>query len=147
MEQQVEATEQNAYMLRYAQSRACTVPVPVTVTHAPAEVLPFPDGMFDSALATLVFCSVDDPERALQEVYRTLKPGGTLLLVKHVRSEGRMPARVQDVITPICTRPASNCHPNRDTKRTVERAGFYIEALRRLPNGLEPSIVVRARRA
>ncbi|MGZ3680540.1 MAG: class I SAM-dependent methyltransferase [Ktedonobacterales bacterium] len=144
--QRVEATEPNAYMVRYARSRAGAVPVPVPVTQAPAEALPFPDGMFDSALATLVFCSVDDPERALGEVYRTLKPGGTLLLVEHVRSEGRMPARVQDVITPICARLASNCHPNRDTAANVERAGFYIEALRRLPNGLEPIIVVRARR-
>lgn len=143
----VEATEPNAYMLRYARSRADAAPVPVTVTQAPAEALPFPDGMFDSALATLVFCSVDNPGRALGEVYRTLKPGGTLLLVEHVRSEERMPARVQDAITPICARLASNCHPNRDTARTVERAGFHIEALRRLPNGLEPIIVVRARRA
>jgi ubiquinone/menaquinone biosynthesis C-methylase UbiE len=142
--QRVEATEPNAYMLRYAQSRADAARVAVTVTQAPAEALPFPDGLFDSALATLVFCSVDDPERALGEVYRTLKPRGTLLLVEHVRSEGRMPARVQDAITPICARLASNCHPNRDTARTVERAGFYIEALRRLPNGLEPIIVVRA---
>lgn len=144
--QRVEATEPNAYMLRHARSRAGTAPVRVTLTQAPAEALPFPDGMFDSALATLVFCSVRDPAQALREVYRTLKPGGIVLLVEHVRSEGRMPARVQDAITPICSRLASNCHPNRDTARNVERAGFQIEALRRLPNGLEPIIVVRARR-
>lgn len=143
--ERVEATEPNAYMLRYAQSRASAAPVTVTVTQAPAEALPFPDGMFDSALATLVFCSVDDPARALREVSRTLKPGGTLLLVEHVRAEGTA-ARVQDALTPICAQLASNCHPNRDTAHNVERAGFRIEALRRLPNGLEPIIVVRARR-
>lgn len=145
--QRVEATEPNAHMLRHAQARATVAPVPVTLTQAPAEALPFPDATFDSALATLVFCSADDPERGLREVYRTLKPGGTLLLVEHVRSDGSTSARVQDAITPICARLASNCHPNRETARTVERAGFHIEALRRLPNGLEPIIVLRASRA
>ncbi len=145
--QRIEATEPNAYMLRHAQVRATAAPVPVALTQAPAEALPFSDATFDSAVATLVFCSVDDPEQALHEVYRTLKPDGMLLLVEHVRSDGSMSARVQDAITPICARLASNCHPNRDTARTVERAGFHIEALRRLPNGLEPIIVLRARRA
>ncbi len=145
--QRVEATEPNAYMLRHAQARATAASVPVTLTQAPAEALPFSDATFDSAVATLVFCSVSDPEHSLGEVYRVLKPGGTLLLVEHVRSEGSRSARVQDAITPICARLASNCHPNRDTAHTVERAGFHIEALRRLPNGLEPIIVLQARRA
>lgn len=144
--ERVEAVEPNAYMLQHARARAAAAPVPVMLTQAPAEALPFADGIFDSALATLVFCSVDDPERGLREVYRTLKPGGTLLLVEHVRSEDGMPACVQDALTPICTRLAANCHPNRDTGRNVERAGFHIEALRRLPNGLEPIIVLRAQR-
>ncbi|HEX8033505.1 MAG TPA: class I SAM-dependent methyltransferase, partial [Ktedonobacterales bacterium] len=92
--ERVEATEPNAYMLRYARSRADAAAVRVRVTQAPAEALPFPDGLFDSALATLVFCSVDDPGRALGEVYRTLKPDGTLLLVEHVRCEDRVAAGV-----------------------------------------------------
>ena len=144
--ERVEAVEPNLYMLRHAQARALEARVPVTLTQAPAEVLPFADGTFDSALATLVFCSVDDPERGLREVHRTLKPGGALLLVEHVRSEGTVAARVQDVITPVFKRLAGNCHPNRDTASVVKRAGFHIETLRTLPNGLEPIIVVRARR-
>lgn len=144
--ERVEAVEPNAYMLRHAQARATAAPVLVMLTQAPAEALPFPDDTFDSALATLVFCSVDDPVRGLREVYRTLKPGGTLLLVEHVRSESGMSARVQDAIAPICACFASNCHPNRDTASSVERAGFHINALRRLPNGLEPIVVLRARR-
>ncbi|HCF84034.1 MAG TPA: SAM-dependent methyltransferase, partial [Ktedonobacter sp.] len=60
--------------------------VPITLTQAAVENLPFADSMFDSVVATLVFCSVTDPEGGLREIMRVLKPGGTLYMVDHVRS-------------------------------------------------------------
>jgi len=46
-----------------------------------AEKLPFPDEAFDNAVSTLIYCSVDNPEKALSEVYRVLKPGGKMIYV------------------------------------------------------------------
>ena len=54
---------------------------------APAEDLPFEDASFDTVVATLVLCSVDDQPRALRQLRRVLRPGGRLLFLEHVRSE------------------------------------------------------------
>ena len=83
--ERVEAVEPDGAMLVEARRALSIAPVPITLTSAPVESLPYPDGQFDSAVATLVFCSVQDPGRGLREIWRVLKPGGTLLLLEHVR--------------------------------------------------------------
>jgi ubiquinone/menaquinone biosynthesis C-methylase UbiE len=45
-----------------------------------AERIPFPDDSFDCAMAMLSFHHVEDPERALHEVQRVLRPSGRFLL-------------------------------------------------------------------
>jgi ubiquinone/menaquinone biosynthesis C-methylase UbiE len=45
---------------------------------AAAESLPFPDGSFDAAMALLVLQEFDDPGRAVREMARTTRPGGTV---------------------------------------------------------------------
>jgi ubiquinone/menaquinone biosynthesis C-methylase UbiE len=42
--------------------------------------LPFPDASFDLVLATDIIEHVDADDRALAEIYRVLKPGGTALI-------------------------------------------------------------------
>src|SRR5579859_1026917 len=82
--ERVEATEPDSAMLRFARERAAKARVPVNLTQSPVENLPFGDESFDSAVVTLVFCSVGDPLRGLSEVRRVLKPGSPLLMVEHV---------------------------------------------------------------
>lgn len=43
-----------------------------------AEVLPFRDGCFDAVASLLAFSYVHEPEKMLQEVYRVLRPGGSI---------------------------------------------------------------------
>ncbi len=57
------------------------------VVEAPAERLPFEDACFDTAVFTLVLCTVPDPAVALAETARILRPGGRMLFVEHVRSD------------------------------------------------------------
>src|SRR5215831_20223519 len=101
--ERVEAVEPDEAMLIEARRRLATAPVPITPTHAPVESLPFPDAHFESAVATLVFCSVGDPEGGLREIWRVLKPGGTLLLLEHVRAQGSITTWVQDALVPVTT--------------------------------------------
>lgn len=147
--QRVEATEPDSAMLRYARERVKTARVPITLTQAPVEALPFADETFDSAVATLVFCSVTDPAHGLSEIRRVLKPGGTLLLLEHVRAQGAIASRIQDIITPLTRLMVGNCHWNRDTERAVADAGFDIQDRRDLegalqPRALQPIIILRA---
>jgi len=72
----VEAIEPDEAMLAIARRRLEDAPVSIHLISAPVEMLPFPDAQFDSVVATLVFCSVQDPERGLREIWRVLKPGG-----------------------------------------------------------------------
>ena len=93
-----------------------------------AEALPFRAGVFDTVVSGLALCSVPDPARGLAEVRRVLRADGTLRALEHVRSTRPWKARVQDWIQPAWTRCAGGCHPNRETERIVEAAGFVIEA-------------------
>src|SRR5713101_3860535 len=144
--QRVEAIEPDTAMLRYARERLKTARVPITLTQAPVEALPFADETFDSAVATLVFCSVTDPLAGLSEVRRVLKPGGTLLLIEHVRAHGAIAGRVQDMVTPVTKILAGNCHWNRNTEHTVVDAGFQVQERRDLGGVLLPMILLKASR-
>lgn len=140
----VEATEPDSVMLGYASERVAAARVPVHLVHAPVENLPFAGESFDSAVATLVFCSVNDPQRGLSEVWRVLKPGGALLMVEHVRARGAIAATMQNLITPITRLVAGNCHWNRNTEKTVTEAGFKIEQRRDLTWSVFPFVVLHA---
>src|SRR6478736_4043584 len=51
---------------------------PVTVRDGVAHPLPLEDDSFDVAVASLVLCSVPDPDDAIAELRRVLRPGGEL---------------------------------------------------------------------
>jgi ubiquinone/menaquinone biosynthesis C-methylase UbiE len=110
-------------VLRRARRRAPGVPLVL----ARAEALPFRDGVFDTVVSGLAFCSVADPSVGLAEVRRVLRTDGTLRMLEHVRSSRPWKARLQDRIQPAWTRLMGGCHPNRETERAVETAGFWID--------------------
>lgn len=107
----------------------------VSLVRASAQALPFRDGTFDTVVSSLVFCSVADQAKGLAEVRRVLRPDGQLRMMEHVRARNRLGARLQDLIQPAWTLVARGCHPNRDTERAVESAGFRIEAEDRRARG------------
>ena len=120
-------------LTRAAKRREGTV---VALYRASAEELPFADESFDAVVATLVLCSVGDPERGLVESRRVLKTGGMLRLVEHVRVQNPMGAGIQDALTPLWKRVAGNCHLNRDTLSSVEQAGFQVRTVTPYLGGL-----------
>jgi ubiquinone/menaquinone biosynthesis C-methylase UbiE len=101
-----------------------------------AEALPFPEAAFDAAVATLVFCTVEEQNRSLGELYRVVKPKAPVRLFEHIRLEKGIAARLQDLLTPPWKKIAGGCRLNRNTPAAVENAGFHIEHLRKIGGGI-----------
>jgi len=96
------------------------------VIEAPAENLPFPDASFDTAVVTLVLCTVPDQPAALAEIKRVLKPGGHLLFLEHVRSRNPNLAKWQDRWERPWHFLGDGCHCNRDTVSAISAAGLTL---------------------
>jgi ubiquinone/menaquinone biosynthesis C-methylase UbiE len=122
----VTIAEPDPFMRKRLGQKLADARVPVEVSSAGAEALPFPDGSFDTVVSTLVLCTVPDQEAALDELRRVLRPCGRLLYIEHVRAAGSM-ARWQDRLEPLWRRLLGGCHPNRDTVAAIKGAGFEIE--------------------
>lgn len=142
--ERVEAIEPDEAMLVEARKRLATAPIPIHLSRASVDALPFPDAQFDSVVGTLVFCSVCDPLCGLREIERVLKPGGTLVLLEHVRAPGKRVAWIQDALVPLTTRCLGNCHWNRNTEQMVLEAGFQTTEARQLSGGLQPMLRLAA---
>jgi SAM-dependent methyltransferase len=108
---------------------APTKPVPAHLVAAPAEKLPFADGTFDTAVATLVLCTIPDPVAAIAELARVLKPGGRLLFIEHVRADDPSSARWQDRLEKPWRFLADGCHCNRDTEANLRASSFKVETI------------------
>ncbi len=120
------------------------------VVDAPAERLPFPAATFDTAVVTLVLCSVPDQAAALDEIARVLKPDGRLLFLEHVRSDDPKVASLQDRIRPV-TSCCVGCNPNRATLVAIEASALTVESVQhgeipKAPTFERPMIVGSARR-
>lgn len=97
--------------------------------NASATELPFEDDSFDTAVSTLVLCTVPDEQAALSELHRVLRPGGRLLLLEHVRSESPDRAAWQDRLETPWRLFGNGCRCNRDTASAVRSAGFEFTSL------------------
>jgi len=88
--------------------------------------LDFPNGKFDSAVATFVFCSVPDPVLGLRELKRVVKPDGRVLLLEHMRSPNPFLGAIMDFLNPVIVR-IMGANINRQTVENVRKAGLEIE--------------------
>jgi ubiquinone/menaquinone biosynthesis C-methylase UbiE len=119
--------EPDPHMIKRLREKLAASSVAATAIEAPAEKLPFADGSFDTAVFTLVLCTVPDPQAALTEAARVLKPGGRLLFVEHVRSGEPGVARWQDRLERPWRFLADGCHCNRDTVALIDESSFKLD--------------------
>jgi len=134
-------TEPEEPMAKRLRRKAEGTDLPVTIVNAGAEDLPFEDDSFDTAVATLVLCTVRDPAAALRELSRVLKPGGHLIFIEHVRATEPGLAKWQDRLHPLWVRFGHGCHCNRPTLDTIEASSFEVQSYRRGEVPFSPPIV------
>lgn len=118
-------------MARRLERKLTSFSRPVRVVRASAENLPVESGSFDVAVSTLVLCTVKEPQRALAELHRALKPGGRLLFIEHVRADEPRLAHWQDRLNFLNKCIAQGCNCNRNTLAAIAAAGFTITDLKR----------------
>ena len=123
--------EPDPHMARQLRHKLSESDRAVELVEAGAESLPFEDGSFDTAVFTLVLCTVPDPPAALAEVARVLKPGGRMLFLEHVRAESPGLARWQDRLEKPWRFVGDGCHCNRDTVATIESSPLRLENVER----------------
>ena len=69
-----------------------------------ATSMDFAENEFDKALATYTISAVPDPVAVLREMRRVVKPGGSIVILNHFRSERKLPGHLEDLVAPVCTR-------------------------------------------
>lgn len=140
------ALEPDPHMRSRAASRSRSVDVPVELVDGRAEHLPFPDDRFDAVLAGMVFCTIEDPDAALEEVVRVLAPGGEFRFFEHVHADGSV-GTSQRVLEPAWRRLAGGCHLTRDSvTRFTGHPALDVLEIERAGRGVYPATpLVRGR--
>jgi ubiquinone/menaquinone biosynthesis C-methylase UbiE len=99
---------------------------PVQIEQRRAESLPFAAARFDAVVSTWTLCTISNPEQALREIRRVLKPQGRFLFVEHGRSDDRRVAKWQDRLNPIQRLMACGCNLNRRIDTLIEGSGLRL---------------------
>lgn len=132
----VEAIEPNRNMIERSMKQKRRATVPIHINKQSAENISFPENTFDSVVSTLVFCTIPNPVKALNNIQRVAKPGATILFLEHVKMKQTLIARTQDLLTPTWQKVADGCHLNRDTLATIKMSDLEIKDVKTFYKGL-----------
>ena len=111
---------------RLAAKRVASSSVPVLYVDLDGQALSLESASVDHVLTTWTLCSIPDAARALSEIHRVLRPGGSFHFVEHGRSPDRAVAGWQDRLTPLQKRVAGGCHLNRPIDQLVGNSGLEL---------------------
>ncbi len=110
-------------MLEQAKNKRRRSDMPIEMEVMDIQSLAYADNSFDTITASFVFCSVPQPIKGLQELYRVCKPGGQVLLLEHVLSSNPVMARMMKIMNPIVVW-LIGANINRKTVKNVQACGF-----------------------
>jgi ubiquinone/menaquinone biosynthesis C-methylase UbiE len=111
---------------KLAARRVSASSVPVEYTDLDGQTLSLESASVDHVLTTWTLCTIPDVDRALSEIRRVLRPGGSFHFVEHGRSPDANVAGWQDRLTPIQRRVAGGCHLNRPIDQLVRNSGLEL---------------------
>jgi ubiquinone/menaquinone biosynthesis C-methylase UbiE len=129
-------------MLEIARKKADELGFDADLMEGNAQDLPFPDASFDTVVCTLSLCNIPDDRRAIAEMKRVLRPGGSLLLLDHVRSSSKVWLAAQRVLEPLSWRFSCD-HLLRRPLEHVLAEGFEVEQRERYKAGIVERLSAR----
>ncbi len=98
----------------------------VTFKHGDAENLPFEDAKFDGVVTRLAIHHFAHPQRALDEMFRVLRPGGIAVIVDVVSSEITAESNLQNAIERLRDPSHVRMLPASELDDGLTLAGFQI---------------------
>jgi ubiquinone/menaquinone biosynthesis C-methylase UbiE len=122
---QVTAIDLSERMLERARHRAASLRVRADLRLMDVQRLEFPGDVFDTAVATFVFCSVPDPVAGLRELGRVVRADGDIWLLEHMRVDKPFIGPLMDLLNPLVVR-VMGANINRRTVENVRRAGLKL---------------------
>jgi ubiquinone/menaquinone biosynthesis C-methylase UbiE len=126
--QALTAIDANPGMNGLAQKRIEAASIQVRHEVLDGQHLPMEDGSFDSVVSTWTLCSIPDVDRALDEVYRVLRPDGRFYFIEHGLSPDPDVQKWQRRIEPLNKVLACGCHLTRDFRQIIGARRFrFVE--------------------
>ncbi|MEM7765824.1 MAG: class I SAM-dependent methyltransferase [Pseudomonadota bacterium] len=121
--------EPSAAMRERAQKKydALGMTIPLDFIDLPGEQIPLPDNVADTIVMTYTLCTIPEPDKALANMLRVLKPDGRLLFCEHARAPDRGVQQWQDRLNRPWRRVAGGCNMNRPILDLISDNGFVIQ--------------------
>ncbi len=116
----------NPGMNAQAKKRIEASSITVDARSGSAEKLPLEDNSIDCALTSWVLCSIPSPEKAVAEIRRVLKPGGTFYFIEHGISPDPDINKWQKRLNPIQANIADGCRLDLDVKDLLKNSGLNV---------------------
>lgn len=99
---------------------------------ASSENIPAENNSFDTVVITYALCTIQDTNKAFDEIKRVLKKGGKLLFCEHGKAPDKKIVRWQNMLNPYWKKIGGGCNLNRDIPFIIERNGFNILKLEKM---------------
>ena len=110
-----------------AQKRADQVNLDIEFNFSSAENINLMDASVDSVVCTFSLCSIPNPQLALSEIYRILRPGGKYYFCEHGLSPDLSTRTLQNLTSGFYPSLSGGCHANRDVIHLITSSGLVIE--------------------
>ena len=103
--------------------------MPLEFLACPSEEIPLDGDSIDTVVMTWTLCSIPDPQKALKEMKRVLKPGGVLLIVEHGLALDPGVRAWQHRLNPLWNRIGGGCNLDRKIDALITGSGFRLAGL------------------
>ncbi len=78
----------------------------------------------DAIVCTLVLCTIPNPDLALDNFKKWLKPDGKLIILEHIHSDKKRNAFLEKLVNPLWKKLGEGCHLTRNTDVLLHEKGF-----------------------
>ena len=114
-----------------ARSRAALYDSKISFVESSAESIALESSSFDCVVIGYSLCTIPEPNLALAEAHRLLKPSGSLFFMEHGLAPEVNIQKWQHRLTPLWKKIGGGCHLNRNIEELIQASGFQFKNLKK----------------